>query len=66
MEIGKNGKRIKNESGKVVSKDTLGKMYKKWQSKTNRYVSQAGEIEDEKTRARYDKRKRVARPKAAA
>ena len=58
-EIGKNGKRIKNESGKVVSKDTLGKMYKKWQSKTNRYVSQAGEIEDEKTRARYDKRKRV-------
>ena len=58
-EIGKNGKRIKNESGKVVSKDTLGKTYKKWQSKTNRYVSQVGEVEDEKTRARYDKKKRA-------
>jgi len=58
-EIGKNGKRIKNESGKVVSKDTLGKTYKKWQSKTNRYVSQVGEVEDEKTRARYEKKKRV-------
>jgi len=58
-EIGKNGKRIKNESGKVVSKDTLGKTYKKWQSKTNRYVSQVGEVEDEKTRARYDNKKRA-------
>jgi ATP-dependent RNA helicase DDX54/DBP10 len=58
-EIGKNGKRIKNESGKVVSKDTLGKTYKKWPSKTNRYVSQVGEVEDEKTRARYDKKKRA-------
>ena len=58
-EIGKNGKRITNESGKVVSKDTLGKTYKKWQSKTNRYVSQVGEVEDEKTRARYEKKKRV-------
>ena len=46
------GKRIKNEAGKVVSKHTIGKAYKKWQSKTNRFVSQVGEIEDEKTRAR--------------
>ena len=53
-EISKTGKRIKNEAGKVVSADTLGKTYKKWQSKTNRYVSQVGEIEDEKTQKRYE------------